>query len=106
HSSDDFTSVSGPSSERTVETPGPTPAEAGVNKRSGAVHSPPPVRQPVYPASNAPPRKRSSSMVHATSLKRFSAVTAAMVLLALGSALARAQEPAGPDLTRANQDEL
>jgi hypothetical protein len=42
-------------------------------------------------------------MVHATSLKRFSAISAAVFLLGLGASKARAQDQ---DLARANQDEL
>jgi len=48
-------------------------------------------------------------MAHATPLKRFSAVSAALVLLGLGAGNARAQDPAPaatPDTTRVNQDEL
>ena len=48
-------------------------------------------------------------MAHATSLKRFSAVFAAVVLLSLGARNAQAQNPtpeATPDTTRVNQDEL
>ena len=44
-------------------------------------------------------------MAHATSLKRFSAVSVAAALLGLGALRAQGQEQ-GADLTRANQDEL
>ncbi len=48
-------------------------------------------------------------MAHATSLTRFSAVSAAVVLLSLGARSAVAQDPAPtatPDTSRVNQDEL
>jgi hypothetical protein len=48
-------------------------------------------------------------MAHATSLKRFSAVSAVVALLGLGEGSARAQDPAPaatPDTSRVNQDEL
>ncbi len=45
-------------------------------------------------------------MVNATSLKRLAAISAAVALMGLTAAEARGQEPAPPDLVRANQDEL
>ncbi len=45
-------------------------------------------------------------MVNATSLKRLAAISAAVALMGLMAPEARGQEPAPPDLTRANQDEL
>lgn len=64
--------------------------------------------KPVYPASHAAPA-RSSRMAPTTSLSRFSAVSAAVVLLSLGPRNAQAQNPAPsatPDTSRVNQDEL